>query len=608
MSRIFRSVLSFFAFVSFFKAEAQEPVYDYTLSWKAPHTHQYHISLTTEPQKGSFTLFQLPNWRPGRYYLQDFAAGVSHFEALDESGQILSWEKSTPYSWKVQNPVEGTINIRYQFYANLMDSGSSVLNNTQAYFNGINLFMCVEGRYEAPCKLSVPSMPKDWKAATSLDRKANQHNVFYAESYHDLLDAPTILSPSLKTLHTEVDGADYYFHFQGRFLAGTDGEKALLENAGKIIREQSAIFGGVPMEAYHFIFQLVPRPASHAVEHKFSAMFMRQDSAFSSPKRIGSVNGILSHEFFHLWNVKRIRPAAMWPYDYQREAFTSLHWFTEGVTNYYARLTQVRAGLFAESSYLGILARFLTNLENDYAAKAISPHTASLNSWLSRSDYTNPSLKISYYSLGDRAGLLLDLELRRITKGQKSLDDVFRYLYDHYYLQNQGVPEDGIQLACESVSGHSFESFFEQYVQGTSPIPYKRLLEPMGLQMSSHMDTTAGLAHIGIKRSRPLSTSLQLLSVVPGSDAEQAGLGDDSIILSINGQIPTEFNANAFFTDDKINKKLRLKVYENGIRQEVIVPWSGKNIRYNYRISKIENPSAQQEAMLKDWLSSKVKN
>ena len=595
----------FFTLMSNNYLNAADSANQYTLSWDAPQTHEYHISLTTLSKEGEYTLFQLPAWRPGRYYIQDFAAGISSFEAVDEEGKLLPWIKTATHDWRVQNPVSGSITIRYRFYANVLDAGSSVLNTEQAYFNGINLFMRVAGRDNEPCILTVPSMPTDWKAATALHRKDDAHNVFYANSFHELVDSPTILSPSLMTLHTEVDGVDYYLHFQGKFVGDDATKEQVLSNVSKIIEEQAAIFGGVPMEEYHFIFQLVPYRAGHAVEHEFSSMYMRQDTVFSSKDLVSSANGVISHEFFHLWNVKRIRPAAMWPYDYQKEAYTGLQWFTEGVTDYYASLVLVRAGLQAESSYLRNLSSSITRLENNYAASIVSPYYSSYDSWLSRSSYSNPLHRNSYYSLGARLGLLLDLELRRLTKGEKSLDDVFRYLYQDYYLKGKGVPEDGIQEACETVTGKSFARFFEKYANSTDEMDYETLLNPMGLQIERSVSERGGLSNVGIVRTREISGFLEIQGVIPGSDASQAGLTDGQVILTLNGQHPKEFDADAFFADGKPGKKLALTIYEHEKRKKVDISFSGQHTQYTYQISKMEKTNRKQERMLGDWLKSK---
>lgn len=581
--------------------------YQYTMAWPAPQSHEYLITLTALPAAGEATVFQLPAWRPGRYILQDYAAGISHFEAMDRGGRPLGWHKRDVHSWQVENPEEGQITIRYRFYANVMDAGSSVLSLEQAYFNGVNLFMHVEGRYDEPCTLSINGLPASWKAATALMPAEGRTDVFTASNYHDLVDAPTIFSPTLRSFNFSVDGVDYYVHFQGIFNAGDAGEALIKKDFPKIISEQAALFGGVPMDAYHFIFQLVPQRMGHAVEHKYSSCYALSDVVAASAESLPRIYGVTSHEFFHLWNVKRIRPAALWPYDYQTIPYTGLHWWTEGVTDYYTNLTLVRAGLMSRENYLGQLSNQITYFESSYANSQVSPHAASFDSWLARSDYENPFLGTSYYALGSRVGLLLDLKIRTLTEGQKSLDDVFTFLYQNYYQKDLGVPEDGIREACETVSGHSFQEFFDRHVTGTGATDYPSLFEPFGLRVEKTFLAMAGWGHAGLLRSEQTPDGIQVNMVVPDSDASRAGLGDGMMVVEVNGEAAGTFDPGAFFSQWEEGKKLDLKVRRAGREETLTLYWSGKNNLYDYRVTPIEMRDDGQKKMLEAWLASKVK-
>lgn len=326
--------------------------YNFEVSWYQPETHFFEISLTTTPTPGESTIFQIPSWRPGRYEVMNYALGITDFNAIDEKGNTLKWNKITVNDWEVENPSKGEITISYKFYANVMDAGSSVLNHEQAYINGINLFMHVKERYDAPCILRFTTIPADWKIATALEQAEEENfRTFKAPDYHHLVDAPLILSPNLKTLHFKENEVDYYIHYQGVFAAGQEGEELLLSNVQEIVKEQSALFGGVPFQEYHFLFQFVPEMIGHAVEHSNSSCYVLADAFFKNTDNFNLLNNVLSHEFFHLWNVKRIRPEALWPYNYQEKQYTGLHWFTEGVTSYYADLILVRTGLLTNEAY-----------------------------------------------------------------------------------------------------------------------------------------------------------------------------------------------------------------------------------------------------------------
>lgn len=578
--------------------------YQYELSWQQAESHWYNVKLTADPA-GRTTDFQLPAWRPGRYYLQDYAAAVAGFAAVDAAGNKLQAQKVDNDTWRVESDGTQPITVEYWFYANTMDAGSSVLDHSEAYFNPVNLFMHVRDRYAVPCTLRVTSMPDSWKAATAMKRQAGVHNVFMTADYHEFVDCPTILSPTLKTLHSRIGETDFYFHFQGQFPDDKATEDAYQMNMGRMIREQIAIFGQIPTEEYHFIYHLLPFNIGHAVEHKNSSSYALPASVATSPERIARVNSISSHEFFHLWNVKRIRPAVMVPYDYQKEAHTTLHWFTEGVTDYYTSLALQRCGLYARETYYGILARTIEALENNYAAKVISPSQSSWDSWLSRSEYTPPYHRISYYTLGSRSGLLLDLEIRKRTEGKKSLDDVFRALFKDYYEAGKGVGERDIQKVCAAVTGSSFDAFFDAYIHGTKAIDYDKLFAPFGLELEAKPRKALEYEALGIAHTQPTPEGINVRIVLPGTDAAKAGIQDNDVITEINGTDFGAFDAKEFFDDFKKPVDVALKVRRHDGEHAITVRWTGTHVPMRYSLAEKKKLKKGEEAMLEGWLGSK---
>lgn len=580
--------------------------YNYTLSWTQAASHTYVVELKTRHAQGDASDFQIPAWRPGRYYIQDYAAGVSGFAAFDAAGKALIWSKTDNDTWRVSNPADGgDIVVKYNFFANTMDAGSSVLNTGQAYFNPVNFFMHLRGEYMRPCTLTVASMPATWKAATALTALPKTHNVFTAADYHEFVDSPTILSPTLKTLHSRIDETDFYFHFQGEFKGGKETEDAFQGNMGKLIAEEKAIFGGFPMKEYHFIYQLLPYPMGHAVEHKNSACFAMPNTVGQSAQAIARLNSISAHEFFHLWNVKRIRPAAMWPYDYQQEAYTQLQWFTEGVTDYYTSLCLTRAGMYTRETYFSILARTIQSLEGNYASQITSPSQSSFDSWLERSEFIPPYAHISYYTLGTRVGLLLDLEMRAQSNGKSSLDDVFKRLWQEYFLQNKGMEENAVQTAVEAIMDKSFKRFFDSYVMGTDPIDYASFFTPFGLELETKITEGLTWENIGLEKVAEDKGGLYIESLRPATDAARAGLGDKMLILKVDGKPYKDFDAEAFFEKFKKPKSLMLEVATEGGVSNIEVTWTGTWAPKTYTLAVSKKATSEQTALLESWLKSK---
>ena len=340
------------------------------------------------------------------------------------------------------------------------------------------------------------------------------------------------------------------------------------------------------------------------MEHANSSCFTLPEVNFSGTKEVKGIYGITSHEFWHLWNVKRIRPAALWPYDYSGPQYTQLHWFTEGVTDYYADLTLTRCGLKSKEDYFKSLSANISNLENSYATSQVSSAASSWDSWLSGSEYQDPHMGTSYYPLGHRVGLLLDLEIRRLTQGKKSLDDVFRYLYNEYYKNGKGVPEEGIEDAVEKICGQNLDDFFLSYVTGTKKIDYDKFLEPFGLEMTIEKKEKGNWADIGIERIEKAEFGVYLRSVRPMSDASKAGLGDKDIIITIGKESASAMDESKFFKTLSQGQKIPLKVFRDGATLEMAMTYTGNDIGKTFEIRAIENPGEDKKAMLNAWLRS----
>jgi predicted metalloprotease with PDZ domain len=572
-----------------------EPTYTYTLRWKNLPSFTYGVQLGYKPAAGvSFTDFKVPAWRPGRYLIQDYAAAISHFEAKNRQGQPLPWTKIDKDTWRVQHAAGQAVDVSYRVYANTVDAGSSYVDGNMAYFNGSNFFMYAAGREAEPTQLTLPDLPADWRVATGLAPTANRQ-VFVTKSYHDLIDCPTICSPTLKTFQTTVEGLKVYVHFQGNYQAAPGAEKELLANFSKFISAQKAVFGDFPTPDYHFIFLLTARPMRHAVEHINSAMFVMPEGVARSAEAFRGLYGISSHEFWHLWNVKTIRPAAMWPYDYSKQAYTRLHWFTEGVTDYYAYLMLARSGVQTTEQFLDFLASTIGDVENSYAATVVSAEDMSFDTWLGTSRYGNPNHQISFYTAGCKIGLLLDAVLRTRSKGKTSLDAVFRYLYENYYKKGLGVPEDGVQKAAETLLGASLNDFFTTYVAGKAPFDNAAILGPFGLELSSKPDQSQPLPErLGMLTRDLEGGQVQITALIPDSDAERAGILPGDLLLDA-------LALNHALLDAKNGQTLELKVQTADQTRTVKVTFTGRNIENRYALT-IKSSGAD---LVRAWLGNR---
>ncbi|MDX2250003.1 MAG: PDZ domain-containing protein [Bacteroidia bacterium] len=596
-----------FMFFSSLCASVSAADYNYTLTWLAPHTHTYVVSLTVSPQTGTSTEFQLPVWRPGRYRTQDFAAAVSNFSAKDEAGKSLSWERTDVNTWRVQHSPDKKIVIAYHYYANNMDAGSSYLGQEQVYFNPVNLFMYVPGRLEGSVSLQIPDKPADWRVATQMKHTAGT-TLFESPTYHDFADSPVVIARKMVTLSFELQNTTFYLHFQGDYKGDKSVDDVAVETVKKICAEQGAIFGRFPFTEYHFIYRLLPYQIRHAVEHSNSASFALPITVSESAKSIVTgIGGISAHELWHAWNVKRIRPAALWPYDYSQPQYTHLHWFTEGLTEYYASLTLVRAGLISEEQFFTRITNNMDALENNYATTIVSPAESSFESWLDNSSYKHPHREISYYALGNRLGLLMDLALREKSEEAVTLDALFNYLLLEYYDKNQGVPENGIQLAMEALTRTSWQDFFDKYVYGTEPIPYKEFLEPFGLELSTATETKPGARGFGIISYENMGQGILIRKLHPGGDAYTGGLAENDIILEIDGKTASGMSLDEYVNGLKKGDKINIRVFSDFQVKELAISYQGNFATQKFTLRKDPRIKEKEAQKLKNWLSAKAK-
>lgn len=581
---------------------------EYTLRWEAPHTRSFVLGMETGVQTATYTDFKIPVWRPGRYYVQDFSASISRFEAKAPGGNPLKWDKIDQHTWRVFHSGIETLSISYQYYADKLDAGSSYLGDNFVYFNGINFFMYVPGRLDEALVLRVPELPASWKIATGLKRGTGRTQ-FVADSFHELVDCPTIFALQLKELNFKVGETSFYTYFYGDYQGNKQVDKAILADMEKMCREQIAVFGSFPTDEFHFIYVLMPYDFRHAVEHMNSTIIFRPATSTQSAKAARSgIFGTTSHELWHVWNVKRIRPLAMWPYDYSQPQFTKLHWFTEGVTDYYANLVLARAGIRSREEWYRILARNIQSMENNYASTQVSPSESSFESWQAVSPYRHPFRQISYYPLGVRVALLLDFSIRERTDGEASLDDVFRYLYHYYYEQNKGVPENGIELAVAQVAGGDWQDFFDKYVHGTTPIDYKAFLKPFGLDIVIENSTQKSTGQIGITDVDVIGQGWLVRQIHPGGDAYRDGLAPGDLILAVNGEKATDLNPDIIFEDLKKGQTIRLQVFSDQQIKELSIRYQGAYVPR--RVAITENPRAKpkQRELREAWLRSQVGN
>ncbi len=542
----------------------------YTVSWQNPNERQYDIAIAfTAPADRPRLL--LPLWRPGRYIVQNYAANVSQWAAAADGDARDVW-KDGKSSWRVDARAGEDVIVRYRYYAGVLDAGSSFLDEREAYFNGSNLFMMVEGLRGESARLTIGA-PADWRIETQLP--CEDEATFVARDYDHLIDSPVIAAASMTRHSFQESGG--WIH-----LVVVDDDRIDTEQyvdpLRAIVRAQAEIFGGLPLDEYRFLVHVGER--WHGVEHESSSSIVAKRSellgARKGDKGYDEFLGIASHEFFHLWNVKRILPAAFAPYDYWNETLTRLLWVMEGLTSYYASLTLLRAGVWDEKRYLQNLAQEIETLESAPAREHLSLSQSSFDSWLVTSMHDRANASISFYNKGEVVSALLDILIRRETGGEKSLDDVMRAIWN----ARKPLEEDGFRRAVESVC--DVGDFFARYVDGTDPLPYAELFGSAGVAFESTAasDTPSVDAKLEVDGGR-----LVVVSAMRGGAGHAAGLLPDDEIVSIDGtRTMSEADVRKVMRSIAEGTSVEMLVARGGVvRAMPLVASSGRRVKITLR-------------------------
>jgi len=534
----------------------------YLLSWSTPADRLFDITIRFTAPVDTPRLL-LPAWRPGRYLLQNYAANVREWTA----GEARAW-KDGKTSWRVDARAGEEVTFRYRYYAGMLDAGSSFLDDDEAYFNGANLFMLVEGLRGEEHLLTIAA-PSHWMIETQLPR---DDSTFRARDYDHLIDSTTIAAATFTRHSFSESGARFHLVFRGDvgIDRGIDTEP-YVEPLRAIAKTQAQLFGGgFPFREYRFLFHVGDR--WHGVEHEDSCSIVVRRSAILGG-RLGDegfdrVLSISSHELFHAWNVKRMLPAAFLPYDYWQETPTRLLWAMEGLTSYYGDLSLVRSGLWSVERYLVHLAREIETLESLPAREHLSLAQASFDGWLSdpAQMHDHPNAFFSFYNKGEIVSALLDLTIRRATDGKKSLDDVLRLLWEEYGATGRGMEEDAVERAVARVA--DVGDFFARCVEGTDPLPYAELFAWAGVAFATAA-RQPDQASLGAK----LKMQDELLiveSAMRGAAGMEAGLLPNDELLALDGNRVTNIaSLETAMRALKLGERVELLIARAGVTRSL---------------------------------------
>jgi predicted metalloprotease with PDZ domain len=517
----------------------------------------------------------------------------------------LPWEKINKNSWRIKTNNGRDIRVKYLVYANELTVRTNELNSDHAFWNNAALLMYVERSLTHRVKIHVNPAP-GWKVATGLPAVPGEKNTFEAENFDILYDSPFEVS-DFTQIDFLVRGVPHRIVIDGQGNYDPALMKAVVQ---KIVVAEVALFGEIPYHDYTFFLHLRPTGGG-GIEHLNSTALGFRRFGFSDSSGYRRFGALVAHEFFHLWNVKRIRPDALGPFDYTKENHTKLLWVAEGITEYYGQLMLRRAGLISDEGYLAHIASQIQDMQDSPGRKLMSAEDASFNAWIKeyRPDENSINSQISYYDKGELLGMLLDLEIRRRSNNAQSLDDVMRMLYNDFFKRNRNYTPADFQKVCETAAGSSLEDFFSRYVRGTDELPYNQVLPAAGLEIQQAGTPIEQVNHVGdIIRAAYLGAELEdsgdfvsVRNVRAGSPAYVQGLNAKDLIIAIDGERANTKRLIELLGSKRPGDVIRLTVFRNDDLRTLDIKL-GDRIPADYQVVQLPRRSDQQKRIYDSWM------
>ena len=570
----------------------------YTVSFPAPHTHYMEVSAIVPTGGRADVELMMAVWTPGSYLVREYARNIERVTATGPGGRALAVEKSDKNRWRVTTGGAPTVTVAYRVYGREMSVRTNWVESRFALVNGAPTFMTLADM--APRPHEVILNPADgWRRSmTGLAPLGGGEHRYRAPDFDTLVDSPILLgNPAVYEF--SVDGKPHYLVNEGE--AGIfDGERAA-RDLEAIVREHRRFWGSLPYDKY-VVLNVMSETANNGLEHKNSTVLMTSRWATRTRNAYLGWLSIASHELFHAWNVKRLRPAELGPFDYENENHTRSLWIAEGITDYYGDLLLHRAGLATREELLDYVSRMIEELQTTPGRTVQSAELASFDAWIKyyRPDENSPNVTISYYTKGAVLAFLLDARIRKATGGAKSLDDVMRAAYAKYSGPRGFTPDDFRQVA-EDVAGTRLTGFWDAAVEGTAELEYAEALDTLGLRFRPGTPSTR--AWLGAT-TRNDAGRLVVSQVRRDTPAIEAGLNVDDEILAID-----DFRVRA----DQL--ATRLDQYKPGDRVTLLVARRDQLLRLEVtfraeppRAWRLEvNPAATdvQTTRFTQWLQAK---
>jgi len=566
----------------------------YNVTFPQVQAHYADIEMNIEHLNQPTLILKIPVWTPGSYLVREFAKSVEGF-TVSANGKEIPFVKTRKNWWSINTKGLNHVTIKYKVYCFEVSVRTALVDISHAFLSTSGIFMYPEGMLNQPSTIHIVPFGGWDKVSTSLDMVSNDPFTVHAPNYDILFDSP------IEVGNQDVFGFDAVgVHYQiAMYGSGNYDKEKLKTDVAKIVEQETAVYGENPNKHYVFIVHNYLRGGG-GLEHLSSTVLGASRDAYGTPRGYQNFLSLVAHEHFHLWNVKRLRPIALGPFDYDNENYTTDLWIAEGFTAYYEDIILRHANLIDADNYLGVMANDINQVENTPGKKFQSIADASYDAWIKayRPTENSNNSTISYYSKGSVAALLLDLEIINDSHTKYSLDDVMKYMYQEYYKTlKRGYTDAEFKKGLEKFAGRNLDDFYKKYVYGVADVDYNKYLGYAGYQLTDEAADTNDPS-LGIMTANS-GGKIFVTSVLRDGSAWVDGINVNDEIVSVDGTPVTD--ANNILANKKAGDKLSLTITRDGL--SLVLPVTLlRNALVKYKIETVTTPSAQQLKVRNKWL------
>ncbi|RMG15593.1 MAG: M61 family peptidase [Cyanobacteria bacterium J055] len=566
---------------------------EYRVAMPQPESHLFEVTLRVGGWSEDRLDLKFPVWTPGSYLIREYAKHLQDFGAEDLEARSLVWRKVSKNHWQVETAGIADIVVRYRIFANELTVRTNHLDGTHGYFNGAALFFFVPGFDRQPMRVQIVPPHAAWRIAAALPEVAPQ--TFQAADFDELVDSPFEIG-----IHRRYD-----FHAAGKphslvvWGSGNLPAEKAIADIERIIEVEAELFGGLPYDRYLFLLHLSGNGFG-GLEHKTSCTLNYPRLGFRYPDKYNRFMQLVAHEFFHLWNVKRIRPKELEVFDYEGENYTPSLWFCEGTTSYYDTILPYRAQVYDLPAFLSILGKDLSRFLTTPGRRVQPLDESSWDAWIKlyRRDANSDNSQISYYLKGEMVSFLLELLIRRHSDNRRSLDDVLRQLWKRFGRDEVGFSADELKGILETVANTNLDDFYRRYIFGTEELPFDEYLEPFGLKLKAQTDDR--LPFLGMRTVTNNGRTI-VEFVEAGSPAQKAGLDAGDELLAIDGIRVSGEQLNERLADYRAGDRIAVGIFHQDELRTLRVTLAPPRPS-TYRLVRVDRPTATQAQLFEGWL------